>query len=149
MKESEGMVKGSLLFTYSVNILAQLIGPLPSVNSNMRPLLSFYSAGLIYRVIIAIPFWIGVYYLWKHKISILFPLLIFVLFEMSSLALILEGLELRKSLPHLPFVYIISFWFLDKFDLRLALINRQKVKNLINIFILIAFGIIIYWNFRF
>src|SRR5690625_3857223 len=83
-KEATGMIKGSIPFSYGVNILAQLIGPLPTVIPG-SDYLSFYSSGLIYRVLLAFPFWLGVYLAFRYKVRSAYPLIIFVLMEMISL----------------------------------------------------------------
>ncbi|MGK0254477.1 MAG: hypothetical protein ACI9OE_001978, partial [Mariniflexile sp.] len=114
-KESTGMVKGSLPFTYAVNALAGLIGPIPTVVSKEKALLSFFAVGLLFRVFFATFFWFGAYYAYKKKYYVLFPLIFFVLLESSSLVFILEGLELRKSLPHFFAIFLVGFWFLDFF----------------------------------
>lgn len=148
-RESEGMIKGSIGFTYAVNILAQLVGPLPTLVSSEKIILTFFGAGLIYRVLLAFPFWIGIRYVFKTKSYMLYPLAIFVVLEMSSLALILEGLELRKALPHLFGVYIIAFWFLDKYDSKsISIKKRKRFKYFFRFSMFILFLIIFYWNFK-
>lgn len=148
-REQQQMIVGSLQFTYAVNILAQLIGPLPTISPDTKVMLAFYSAGLIYKVLLSILFWFGVYYVFKYKVRLLYPLILFSFFEMVSLALILEGLELRKALPHFPLIYIISFWFLDKYDLTNYFKNKKKIKIMFNLSAFILFFIILAWNLRY
>ncbi len=145
----ESMIVGSLEFTYGTNILAQLIGPLPTISPDIKVQLSFYSAGLIFKALLSIFFWFGVYYVFKYKVKLLYPLIMFSFFEMVSLILILEGLELRKSLPHFPFIYIIAFWFLDKYDLSNYFKNKKKIKFVFNLSALVIFIIILLWNLRY
>lgn len=149
-KDAEGMIIGGVSFTYAVNALAALLGPLPTVFSNTKLFLIFISIGLIYRVFISTAFWIGVYYVIKNKVTLMYPLLLFIFMEMISLTYILEALEFRKSLPHIAFVFIISFWFLDKYDNRKAFskFERYRIKNVWNFTSILFFLIIIYWNFR-
>lgn len=148
VKEDLGMIKGGFIFTFVVNVVSQAIGPLPSISPDNSKHLSIFSVGLIYRVLLAVPFWFGVYYAYKLKEKQLYPLILFVLFEMFSLISLLEGLELRKSLPHLANVYIIAFWFMNKVDKT----DNKKIKNLYTkifaFLFLILFGLIIYWNNR-
>ena len=147
-RESEGMIKGGLPFTYAVNILSQFFGPLPSLVSH-KITLTFYAPGLIYRVLLSLPFWLGVWYIFKTKSYKLYPLVLFVLFEMFSLSAILEGLELRKALPHLSIVFIIAFWFLDKYDTKSIVIKRRKRFQFFFKFIIFIFiFIILFWNFK-
>ena len=148
-REAEGMIIGSIPFTYTVNILSQLIGPLPTLVSSEKIMLTLIAPSLIYRVFLSFPFWMGAWYIYKTKIYIIYPLLLFVLMEMSSLALILEGLEFRKSLPHIAIVFIIAFWFMDKYDSRqLIWEKRKKFKLFYKFSILILILIIIFWNFK-
>ena len=146
----EAMVyQGNKVFTYFVNTLAQLIGPLPTVSPDINSgTLSFYSSGLIFRVLISFPFWVGVYFIIKRKIIVLYPLIFFIIMEMVSLILIIEGLELRKSLVHLPFVYVIAFWYMNKYDNKESLFSNRVVKNMLGIVPLTAFLIILFWNLR-
>lgn len=149
LKESSGMVKGSVQFTYAVNILASSLGPLPTVLP-AKPILSMYSVGLIYRVLLSVAFWLGVYYVIKYKVALIYPLLLFVFLEAISLTFILEALELRKSLPHFPFIYIIAFWFLDNYDRKIIEKKRERrmLKNIWSTFSVLSLIIIIYWNYR-
>lgn len=41
-KQSAGMVTGSFQFTYAVNLIAQLIGPLPTLTPDTKLVLSFF-----------------------------------------------------------------------------------------------------------
>jgi len=150
IKESTGMVKGSKLFTYSVNIMAAAIGPLPTLLPNKKTTLSFYSVGLIYRIFLSFTFWFGIYYAYKTRSTTVYPLILFALMEMSSLVLILEGLELRKSLPHFPAIFIVSFWFLDTYN-RNTIIKPQsklRLERIVNLSIIFFFILIILWNKR-
>jgi hypothetical protein len=147
-RESEGMIIGSLSFTYAVNILAQLIGPLPTLISENKVMLTFFAPGLIYRILLSFPFWLGVLYIYKTKNDKLYPLVFFVIMEMSALALLLEGLEFRKALPHIGIVFIIAFWFMDKYDNRLIIVKR-KVFRIFFFFSIFILGVLIFlWNLK-
>jgi len=149
VKEAVGMIKGGIDFTYFVNIVAQLVGPLPSVSPDHSKHLSLYAVGGIYRVLLAVPFWFGVYYIAVQRLTILYPLIFFALFEMVSLVVLFEGLELRKSLLHFPSVFIVAFWFLNALDIP----DNQKKKDIIGVVLILSSiilsGIIIYWNMRY
>lgn len=139
-RESTGQIVGSLPLTYSVNFLAQIIGPLPTIIPKESPL-AFYGPGLILRVLLGLPFWLGIYHIMKNGINRLYPLLFFAILEMLSLSLILEGLELRKAIPHFPFVFIISFWFMYNY--------KDKVKSvLLYSYFTFAIIILVLWNYR-
>lgn len=150
-KEASGMVIGSLPFTYVVNLLAGAIGPLPTiVPSSEKILLTFYSSGLIFRVFFSSIFWFGFYYAYKGKVTSIFPLLFFIILEGSSLIFILEGLELRKSLPHFFAIFLISFWFLDFFRQKNTLTRRSKdiIVRTVKLSGLFFFLVILFWNLR-
>lgn len=145
-KIATGMVIGSIPLTYSVNIIAQLMGPLPTIIST-ETYLSFFSSGLIFRVLIAFPFWVGAFYIVKRRNEYLYPLLIFIFLEMFSLALILEGLELRKSMIHLPLVYLIAFWFMNLY--KIGLIRKKLIVKIgFSIYSIATLFFLIIWNFR-
>jgi len=149
-RESQGAIIGSLPFTYVANILSQAIGPLPTmVASETKILTTLYSPGLLYKTLISVPFWWGVYYAFVGKRSQIYPIILFTIFEMASLVFLLDGFELRKAMPHIPFVYIIAFWFLDKYDNRIIRIKKPQLFRY-TFYVMIAFLslLIIYWNFR-
>ena len=150
IKELDGMVKGSVQFTYMVNILAGLIGPLPTLLPNMKPILSFYAPGLIYKSLISIPFWLGIYHIYKRNMFSYYPIALFVILESASLILILEALELRKSLPHFPFIYIVSFGFMSYLDSKNYFNQkiRNRIYNLFKISFIVVSFLILFWNFR-
>lgn len=147
----ESMIIGNLQFTYAVNLLAQFIGPLPTISPDTKELLSFFSAGLIYKTLLSVFFWFGVYYVFKLKVEMLYPLIFFILFEMLSLLMILEGLELRKSLPHFALIYIVAFWFMDQFDLKKSFVKlrmRRRIQTIFSLSAVSIFIIILTWNIR-
>ncbi|MES2132263.1 MAG: glycosyltransferase family 39 protein [Bacteroidota bacterium] len=148
-KESEGMIKGGVTFTYFINVLASTLGPLPTILPT-KPLLSFYSSGLIFKIFISIVFWLGVIYSFKVSNKFLYPVIIFVLIEMVALAYILESLELRKSLTHFPFIFITAFWFIDFYNREKALPAKKKreIQKLVNVYMFVFLVLIAYWNFR-
>lgn len=127
-------------------ILAAYIGPLPTLIAQVgKEGTALYGPGLVFRVILSIPFWLGVWYIIRKRIMVLFPFLIYSLMGMSALLYILESYELRYHLTHLPFVYMIAFYFLSKLELPFV---RFKYKKLFNLGFLIVFIVVIYWNLR-
>jgi hypothetical protein len=149
-RESQGSVIGGVYFTYVVNILSQTIGPLPTVIITSEKVgTMFYTSGLIYRILLAFPFWLGVSYIIKTKSTKLYPLLIFILMEMSALAYLMDGLELRKALPQMPIIFIIAFWFLDKYDNKIIEFKKdKKFKQFFYTIMILLVLMIGYWNFR-
>jgi len=109
----------------------------------------FYSAGLLYRVLLGFPFWLGIIYIYKNRNYILYPLAIFVVAEMLALTFLMEGLECRKAIPHIPIVFIIAFWFLDQYDRKVIQFKkRKKIQRLFKFSSFILILLILYWNFK-
>ena len=150
------MIKVNVQFTYATNLLALLIGPLPTITpEESSEKLSFYSAGLIYKILLSFFFWIGIYHIFKQKHEMFYPLLFFAFFEMTALLLIIEGLELRNSMPHLFIIYIVAFWFMEKCNVNclgndeIAVnYNTNNILRLFNVYVAIAFFLIFFWNLR-
>ncbi len=149
VKESDGMIKGGVGFTYLVNIIAGLIGPFPTILPNEKTILSIFAPGLIFKILISISFIFGIIYIFRKKKALYYPLAIFVLLEIVSLVYIFEALELRKSLPHFPFIYLISFGYISSYAT--GDINKKRRKAIITVFnfsFIIIFFLILFWNFR-
>jgi len=143
-KENTGMVFDNYYISYAMNTLGQLLGPFPTfIPINNKIILSFYAPGLLFRVLIAPLFFIGAFHAISIKKVELYPLITFVLFEMFLLIFILEGLELRKAVLHMPLIYVISFWAISKPNLIRDKLTKYKIYIVIITFILII------WNFRF
>lgn len=149
IKELSGMVKGSISFTYFVNTLSSMFGPFPSFLSSKVHLM-FYAPGLIFKAFISVAFWFGVIHCIHIRMNRMYPMMVFVIAEMASLTYILEALELRKSLPHFPLVYIIAFIFIYKFDYKqlLTLKNHMLYKKSFHVVGIVLCGLMVYWNFR-
>ncbi len=149
IKEMEGMVKGSIPFTYLVNILSSMFGNFPSLLSS-KVHLTFFAPGLIFKIFISVAFWFGVIHVVKTKMNKTYPMLVFMLAEAVSLTYILEALELRKSIPHFPLVYIIAFIFIYKYDHNqlITIKNHLFYKKSFHVVSLVLCLLIVYWNFR-
>tara|TARA_B100000963_G_C22523252_1_gene624030 strand:+ start:120 stop:899 length:780 start_codon:yes stop_codon:yes gene_type:complete len=139
-----GLIKGSVGFTYFTNVVSSLFGPFPNFDSeNIR--LSIFASSLVFKSFLSIFFLLSTITIIRNKIIKLYPLLIFIFLEIISLVLIMEGLELRKSLPHIPVFYILSFWYLYKLDME----EFKKKKYIINLYFILIVVAMITWNFRF
>lgn len=149
--EAAGMVKGSVVFTYLVNFMAGWIGPLPTLSPNYKTLLSFFAPGLIYKNLISIPFILGIYYFFRRGYASFYPIILFAVFELSSLMFIMEGLELRKSLPHFPFIFLIAFGFIDYFSHKESFTRHQRktLWRIMQVSFYVIFVLIFTWNFRY
>ena len=149
IKQMEGLVKGSVSFTYLVNTLSSMFGPFPGVLSS-KPHLMFFAPGLVFKAFLSVAFWFGFIHVIRTKTNYVYPLLFFTIIEMVSLTYILEALELRKSLPHFPLVYIVAFIFIYKFDQRqlLTVKNHLLYKKTFQAASLVLCFLMVYWNFR-
>lgn len=130
-------------FNYVVSIFAGFFGPFPSLFPKVTgpSYLEFLGVGLVYKLFIVIPFWIGTYYIIKDQVYGLFPILIFTVVEMLMTGLVCASLELRKVILHVPFMYIISFFGLFNMFTRL-----RSVKPAIMISFLYAVSVTFLWN---
>lgn len=149
-KQGSGMIKGSVQFTYAVNFFSSFVGHFPTISPDKKTMLTFFSSGLIYKVFLSFPLILGMFYIVAKKRKTLYPILIFPLLEIFSLIIILEALELRKSLPHYPLLYIIAFWFLYVFSQKKIVVYKKikHYKKFNQVVLLILLGFIVYWNFR-
>ncbi len=148
--EAAGMIRGGLAFTYFVNTLSSLIGHFPTINlEKIQPVKNICSSGLSTKVILSIFYLMGLYLIFKHKVYELLPLALFILMESASLIFIFEALELRKSIPHYPFIYLIIFWVINHFEKPIS--SKLKLKmNPVYLYFYIFSNLllVIYWNVR-
>lgn len=132
-------------FNYLVSFLSAAIGPFPSFSPLLgREQQALYSVGLTFRVLLSVFFWCGTVKAFYERNIGLMILAFFSIFEMLSLALILESFELRLSLPHMPAVFALSFYGIYLFE------NghfKRVGKYLKHCFVAIAL-ILIFWNLR-
>ncbi len=130
-------------FNLFVSYFGAFLGPFPSLFSGETPpsRLVFYGAGLMFKTYIAIPFWIGIFFIIKKRILTLLPLCCFIILEMVLTGYILGSLELRKVLLHIPFVYIIAYWGLYN----LNYYHRFRYISTITNFIFVI-GVFLLWN---
>ena len=115
---TEGYVKGTR-FTLLVSALGSLIGPFPEMFSLGGGNLSYkalFGAGLLFKYLLLFPFWKGFMYCIRARHAIAYPLFVFAILEMSGLALVADGLELRKALPHIPIYILAAFWWMSEYD---------------------------------
>lgn len=149
IRESQGMVIGGVGFTYAVNFASQFLGPFATILPNKSEILAIYAPGLIYRILLSVPFWLGIYLIIKQRFISLLPIVIFVFFEMLSLILILEGLELRKALIHIPLIFVVAFYSLEQFELGNFNFRYFSVKSLSSIALCCLILAMFVWNLRF
>ncbi len=147
MKESEGMIKGTPTFTFMVNAIASLLGPFTTVNPDVKIILSFYTSGLIFKSLFSFAFFYGIFLVIKSRYKDMYPIIIFPLLEIISLVMLFEALELRKSLPHFPFIYIIAFYALNQI-INYSKLRKKRINTINAVFVFMIFILTVYWNFR-
>ena len=107
------------LFQKLTSTAGALIGPFPAlfqitaVRFTPKPL---YGVGLLFKFLLFFPFWKGLVYTIKGKVIDAYPLYVFTILEMIGLCLVVDGLELRKAMPHVPLFILAAFWYMDRFD---------------------------------
>lgn len=128
-------------FDYIVNWVATFIGPFPSLVSNLKHATVLFGPGLYLKMILSLPFLLGVIYIIRYRIRDLYPMAVFCLVEMISLALISQAFELRKGLPHVPILFVLAFWYMDVAD-----DEEQRLRKLAPIWFTIVAVIVLGWN---
>lgn len=126
--------------------LAALIGPFPSIaikEINTTPL---NASGLLYRLLLAGPFAMGAYYIFRYKYKKMYPFVIFFLINAIGVAISVKGLEARLSVPHLAMMYMVAFWCLAMYDYRR--IRLRASKTIINCCFFIVLILCLMWNMR-
>lgn len=126
--------------------LAALIGPFPSVAVKEIKRTPLNASGLLYRLLLAIPFVIGTYYIFRYKYKKMYPFVFFFLINVIGVAISVKGLEVRLSIPHLAMMYMVAFWWLALYDYRR--IRLRASKAVINYCFFIVLIICLMWNMR-
>lgn len=118
MANNENYVDTST-FGIIVSTVGVLVGPFPQmlqVGQSDMSQLPLYGSGLLLKYIFFLAFWNGVFVAVKKQEQEVFPLFVFTIMEMLALAVMNDGLELRKAMPHISIFYIVAFWFINKYD---------------------------------
>ena len=148
------IVQHTTTFQKAVSVTCAFIGSFPSMVMDKMYRMSYkflYGSGELFKLFLFFPFWKGVIYSIKSRSSYIYPLFIFIIIEMVSLSIVVDGIELRKSLPHIPFFIITAFWFLYQYDneadsqIRATpfYVWTERLYSVICVLILIA---VIVWN---
>ena len=147
--DMDALMENSVKANYStgfnsfVGFFSAFFGPFPSLFPRIegRPItINFYGAGLTYRTFLILPFWIGVFYAIKQRAILMVPLTVFVLFEMLVSGYVMASMELRKVMPHMPFIYTLSYYGLSQ-----VYANRQSQCLLERSIYLLSVGIMMLW----
>lgn len=131
--------------TWVLGILAGVIGPLPTFYFSGKENVFLYSTGLLFRVILSGYFLLGLYTIYRKKIKSAYFIFFFTLLEMISLIGIQESFELRLSMPHFPFIYLISGIGIYNTSSN-AMVNHSRMFMRYYFTFLIV--VILIWNYR-
>lgn len=146
IERKEELAMGGGIIKHVADPLAALIGPFPSIVVNKISNTPLNASGLLFRMLLAAPFILGSYYVFRLKQKMLYPLVFFFLTNAIGVAISVKGLELRLTYPHLAMAYIVAFWWLSKYDY-----NRLPFKlssSIIYGWFVIVFVLSVVWNLR-
>ncbi len=146
MERKNELADGGGIVNQLADPLAALAGPFPSVKIHEIKQTPLYAAGLLYRFLLCGPFILAVFQAIREKSVKMYPLIIFFLVSAIGVAISVKGLEARLSIPHLPMMYILAFWFLAKYDYKQ--LEWQISYPLQNVYIAGILGLCLLWNFR-
>lgn len=140
-------------FQKVVLYVGAFFGPFPQLlqmddKNTYKPLMA---AGLLLKLLLDYPFWRGLWYAIKCKHKEVIPIYTFVVLEMLGLAISLDGLELRKAMPHVALFIVAAFWYFDQYDNE---IDETVIKlksyvlsgRLFNACLLVVFFAVLIWN---
>ena len=98
----------------------------------------------MYKLFMAFPLWIGVFYAVKRFNLNIIPLLVFTLVEMAATGFIMASFELRKVLLHVPFTYIIAYYGI--YQLEKSKVGEFNKRLLEFVGYALTIGILFLWN---
>lgn len=110
---------GATPFSILTSTIGVLIGPFPQlvqIGIGHFTQLPLYGNGLLFKYLLFMAFWSGFVLCLRTRTATVLPLYVFCVLEMAALAVVNDGLELRKALPHIPTFYCAAFWFVSKYD---------------------------------
>lgn len=147
VKRKEELAMQGSFVEYSVDPLAAIIGPFPSVAIKHKPNKTpLYAAGLLFRVLLAAPFVLGTFYVFRFKQKKLYPLVIFFITNAIGVIISTKGLEYRITHPHLPMAYTVAFWWLAQHDYKR--LHLRLSLNATYIWFIIVLALSLIWNLR-
>lgn len=142
-------------FQKAVLYAGAFIGPFPQLLQDdgeitYKPL---FGAGLLFKLLLFFAFWKGLWYALKNKRMEAIPIYAFVLTEILGLSAALDGLELRKSMPHVPFAILLAFWYISAFDNSIEseetrASDRIQTMRQFSVCIVVVLCAALIWNWR-
>ena len=134
-------------FNYFVGWFVALLGPFPTLfprAGEIPTTITFFGAGLMFKLFLAIPMWVGVYWAVRRFDILMVPILAFVLVEVLATGYIMASFELRKVLLHIPFTYTIAYYGLYQMETNDVGTNKKRLLE--GVGYLFAFGVLFLWN---
>jgi len=106
-------------FSIFVSCISSMTGPFPQllqIGINKFSNLAMNGSGLLFKFLLFFAFWKGFLLCIRNREENVIPVYIFCILEMIGLAIVNDGLELRKAMPHIPLFYVAAFWFMSQYD---------------------------------
>ena len=109
---------GVTTFSIYTSIANACIGPFPEMLQvgDKIGYKSLFVIVLYFKMFLALPFWLGFIHCIKEKVIMMYPLFVFTVLEIICISVVNDGIELRKSLPHIPTFILCAFWYLSEYD---------------------------------
>ena len=144
---------GATTFSIYTSIANACIGPFPEMLQvgDKIGYKSLFGSGLYFKMFLALPFWLGFIHCIKEKVIMMYPLFVFTVLEIICISVVNDGIELRKSLPHIPTFILCAFWFMSEYDegadeeVRKTPYYR-KTKFLFNLSVVVLFFATFIWS---
>lgn len=140
------MAGGGGIVNQVADPLAAFVGPFPSIMMKVVKHTPFFASGLLFRILLAAPSFVGVYFAFRHKYKRLYPLIFFFLANALGVAISVKGLEYRLSHPHMAMMYLVAFWMLAIYDYH-RMKRQLPAIAVYSWFILVAMVCFV-WNLR-
>ena len=121
---NEGDVASSIkyastsLFQKLTGYVSILTGPFPTLYHITGAKLKYAplcGPGLLFKFLLFLPYWKGLVYCVKSRAKALYPVYTFTLMNIIGLMAVLR-IDVRFALIGLPFFFLASFWYMDKYD---------------------------------
>lgn len=108
----------SSMFQKMVGYANILIGPFPTmyhIDGMVVKARALNSAGLLFKMILFLPFWKGLILCVRSRIIILYPLYFYTLASLLGLFVVLR-IDYRFAETYMPLFILVAFWFMDNYD---------------------------------
>ncbi len=126
---------------YIANFISSWVGPFPSIIyvSQKAPLI--YAIGNLIKMVLSFYFIFGIYFVYKYKIKKLYPIVLYIIFNIFLVVVSNTALDMRFQYTMLPFYLMLSFFGIQYY-------NKKTILLPLSYLIFIVTPIIIFYNFR-